>query len=116
MSESVLEITRQDGAVVVGVVRVPKLDASNVKSLKQELARLDFPSKVLLLDLSVVEFIDSAGLGAMMSGLRRVTSAGGDLKLCGLQPAVRNVIEIVRMHKIVDIYNDQAEAVRALPT
>ena len=109
-----LEITREDAAVTVAVVHASKLDAANVRVFKQDLKDLPLPEGTLLLDLTEVDFMDSAGLGALMSALRLVTTKGGGLALCSLSASVRYVIEIVRMHKIVDVYNDQGEALRAL--
>lgn len=111
-----LEIMREDAAVRVAVVHAPKLDAGNVRAFKQQLKELLIPEGTLLLDLTEVDFMDSAALGALMSALRQVTTQGGGLALCNLSASVRYVIEIVRMHKIVDVYNDQGEALRALST
>jgi len=45
-----------------------------------------------------------------------LNSNGGDLKLCGMSPQVRTVIELVHMHRIFDIYRTKEEAVRAFQT
>ena len=42
-----------------------------------------------------------------------MNAAGGDLKLCAPTRAVRTVLELVRMHRVVDTLNDRAEALRA---
>jgi anti-sigma B factor antagonist len=109
-----LEIVHQDDVVTVAMVRALKLDAANVKAFKQELKKLEVPAGTLLLDLAEVDFMDSPGLGALMSALRQATTRGGELSLCGLSASVRYVVEIVRMHKIVDVYNDRSEALRTL--
>jgi anti-sigma B factor antagonist len=114
LPDPMLEITREGAAVTVAVVHAPKLDAGNVRAFKQQLKELLIPEGTLLLDLTEVDFMDSAGLGALMSALRQVTTQGGGLALCNLSASVRYVVEIVRMHKIVDVYNDQGEALRAL--
>jgi anti-sigma B factor antagonist len=67
----------------------------------------------VILDLGRLRFIDSSGLGAMLSCLRQLNAAGGDLKLCGMSKAVRAVFELVRMHKIFDIYGTREQAVSA---
>ena len=49
----------------------------------------------------------------MLSCLRQLNAAGGDLKLCGMSKAVRAVFELVRMHRIFDIYDTREQAVSA---
>jgi len=67
----------------------------------------------LVIDLGRLRFVDSSGLGAFISCLRKLNAKGGDLKLCGMQKPVRAVFELVRMHRIFDIYATREEAVRA---
>lgn len=89
------------------------LDAGNSEDFKRSVAPwLEGADKVLI-DLSGLRFVDSSGLGALLSCLRRLNAAGGDLKVCGLQKQVRLLFEMVRMHRIVEIHNDRAEALTA---
>ena len=67
----------------------------------------------VVLDLHQIEFIDSCGCGAVISLLRQLKGSRGDIKLCALTGPVRSVFELVRMHKIFDIFNRREEAVRA---
>ena len=67
----------------------------------------------MVFDLSKLRFVDSSGLGAFLSCLRKLNAKGGDLKLCGMSKQVRAVFELVRMHRIFDIYGTREEAVRA---
>ena len=90
-----------------------RLDASTVHVFKDTLlAELDPASKVIF-DLSKLRFIDSTGLGAIVSFLKQSKTAGGSLKLCGMSPAVRKLFELVRVHKIIDIFNTKEETLRA---
>jgi anti-sigma B factor antagonist len=70
----------------------------------------------MVVDLSRMRFIDSPGMGAMLSCLRQMSSKGGDLKLCGMSKQVRGAFELVRMHRIFDIFGTRDEAVRAFQT
>lgn len=99
--------------VAVATVPVVELDASNVAEFKRDMAPLLEAQRELVLDLTRVRFIDSSGMGAILSCLRQLTARGGDLKLCGLSRQVRTVFELVRMHRIFDIYPTQEEAARA---
>ena len=98
--------------VAVAVVPVEELDASNVTEFKRDMAPVLQAQLDLVLDLSRLRFVDSSGMGAILSCLRQLTARGGDLKLCGMNPQVRTVFELVRMHRIFDIYATPEEAVR----
>jgi len=63
--------------------------------------------------LGRLRFVDSSGLGAFISCLRKLNAKGGDLKLCGMSKQVRAVFELVRMHRIFDIFGTRDEALRA---
>jgi anti-sigma B factor antagonist len=66
-----------------------------------------------VLDLGKVQFVDSSGLGAILSASRQLLETGGDLKICSLTPPVRVLFELVRMHRVFDVLNDREEAVGA---
>ena len=70
-------------------------------------------SNKVIFDLSQLLFVDSSGLGAFLSALRTLNTQGGDLKLCGMTKQVRVLFELVRMHRIFEIFNTQEEALRA---
>ncbi len=101
------------GDVAVVTVPVDELDASNASELKRDIAPVLQANTRLVLDLSRVRFMDSSGLGAMLSCLRQLTAKKGGLKLCGMSKQVRGAFELVRLHRIFDIYPGQAEAVAA---
>ena len=101
------------GDVAVVEIPVDELDASNTGELKHDIAPVLEANAKLVIDLSRLRFVDSSGLGAILSCLRQLTSKGGDLKLSGMQKQVRVVFELVRMHRIFDIYGTREEAVRA---
>ena len=99
--------------VAVAVVPVDELDASNAPEFKRDIAPVLQANTKLVLDLSRLRFVDSSGLGAMLSCLRQLSAKSGDLKLCGMSKQVRAAFELVRMHRIFDIYGTREEAVRA---
>ena len=101
------------GDVTVAVVPMNELDASNAADFKRDVAPLLEATTKLVFDLSRLRFVDSSGLGAFISCLRRLNAKGGDLKLCGMTKQVRGVFELVRMHRIFDIHATKEEAVRA---
>ena len=101
------------GDVTVAVIPVDELDASNSGEFKRDIAPVLQANTKLVLDLSRLSFVDSSGLGALLSCLRQVSAKAGDLKLCGLSKQVRALFELVRMHRIFDIYGTREQAVSA---
>ncbi len=101
------------GDVTIVVVHEKTIDARNAQAVKTRIQGMLQPSMKLVLDLSAVEFLDSSGLGILLSCLRQLTSSGGQMKLTGVSKPVRAILELVRFHRIIDIYNDRDEALRA---
>lgn len=96
----------------ISIILVPAatLDAGNSKAFKNDVAPLLTRGARVVLDLSQVKFVDSSGLGAMLYCLRQLTSVEGDLKLCGMTKSVRALFELVRMHRVFEIFNTRDEA------
>ena len=63
--------------------------------------------------MNQVNFLDSSGCGTILSCLRQLKTAGGDLKMFGLQQPVRTLFELIRLHRIIDIFNTRDEAINA---
>jgi anti-sigma B factor antagonist len=90
------------------------LDFNNVKDFKQEIHPLLGNQKLVLLDMQSLKFVDSSGLGALLSVLRTVNDGGGELKLYEMTKPVRALFELVRMHRIFAIYNTLDEALASI--
>ncbi len=104
---------RKSGEIAIVTLPVDELDASNSAELKRDVGPLLDAYRKLVFDLGRLKFVDSSGLGAFLSCLRKVTARGGDLKLSAMSKHVRSVFELVRMHRIFDIYDTPEAAVRA---
>ncbi len=103
----------QTNDVAIVPVPVAELDAANSAEFKRDMAPvLEAQSKVVL-DLTKLRFIDSSGLGAFISCLRKLNEKHGDLKLCGMSTQVRAVFELVRMHRIFEIFNSREDAIKS---
>ncbi|MBX7172172.1 MAG: STAS domain-containing protein [Pyrinomonadaceae bacterium] len=89
------------------------LDANTVSEFKSEINNVIQSEYHVVFDMSKVNFVDSSGIGAILSCLRKLNSEGGDLKICALTKPVRALFELVRMHKIFDIFNTLDEALVA---
>ena len=76
----------------------------------------DFASKgnkKLLLNLSEVSYIDSSGIGELVSGFTTVTNNGGQLKLVGLSKRVKDLLQITKLYTVFEVFDDEAGAVRS---
>ena len=69
--------------------------------------------KKLLLNLSEVSYIDSSGIGELVSGFTTVTNHGGQLKLVGLTKRVKDLLQITKLYTVFDVYDAETSAVRS---
>jgi anti-sigma B factor antagonist len=99
----------------VTIVAIPleRLDASNSVEFKKLMEPIMAQNSKVAVDLTAVRFMDSSGLGALLSCLRVVANQKGDLKLFGMKVSVRTLFELVRMHRIFEIVSTQDDAVQA---
>ncbi len=72
---------------------------------------LDHGRKKLLLNLAGVSYLDSTGLGELVSGYRYAKSQGGELKLLNLSKKVSDLLQITKLYAVFDIHNDETQAV-----
>jgi anti-sigma B factor antagonist len=70
-------------------------------------------NKKLLLNLSEVSYIDSSGIGEMVSGFTSVTNSGGQLKLLGLSKRVKDLLQITKLYTVFEVFDDETEAIRS---
>ena len=104
-------LSSEKEGILVGQVDSKVLDASNARGFKDAVKPLLTPNAKLVLDLSKVEFIDSTGLGALVSCLRQAHATGGEIKLSGLTKPARALFELVRMHRVFEVFNSSDEAI-----
>jgi anti-sigma B factor antagonist len=90
------------------------LDASNAPALKQRVAALAERSPRLVLDLGRVDFVDSSGCGAILTCLRQVNGLGGKLAVYGVTRPVQALFELVRMNRILEVFDTRDSAVAAV--
>ena len=67
----------------------------------------------VVLDLSRVDFVDSVGLGIIVSALKRVRARGGELVVAGAVPRVRALFELTRLDEIIELHDRVDDAVAA---
>jgi anti-sigma B factor antagonist len=94
---------------------IGELDAFTVSQFRQSLAELAATDR-LLIDLAGVPFVDSAGLGALIGGIRRVRELGGDVAVACPRPTLIRLLHTTGFDRIVTVAPTVAEAAKALAT
>lgn len=107
-------VVEKVGDVTIIALQEEILDAGNADDFRRAIAPALQDCRNLVLDLDRVQFMDSRGCGAILSCLKHVSKAGGDLKLCRVTEPVQMVFELIRMDSICGILNTREEAVQAL--
>ena len=74
---------------------------------------LNAGDRKFLLSLADVDYIDSSGLGELVSSFTKVKNQDGDLKLLQLTRRVRDLMQITKLLTVFDVYDDEAEAINS---
>ena len=82
-----------------------------IRGMIKELA--DGGQKKILLNLADVDYIDSAGIGELVSAFTTVRNAGGELKLLNLTKRVVDLLQITRLYTVFDVQNDEWAAINS---
>ena len=69
--------------------------------------------KKILLNLGDVNYIDSSGIGELVSAFTTVRKQGGDLKLLNLTKKVHDLLQITKLYTVFDVKDDEAAAVKS---
>jgi anti-sigma B factor antagonist len=70
-------------------------------------------NKNILLNLADVNYIDSSGIGELVSGFTTVRNQGGELKLLKLTKKVHDLLQITKLYTVFDVKEDEASAIKA---
>ena len=108
-----LDIEVEDAATYTLCRPVGELDAYTVSQFREALGGLA-SKKFLLIDLSGVPFMDSAGLGALIGGIRRAREAGGDVAVACSRPTLTRLLHTTGFDRIVSVTETVQEAAAAL--
>ena len=99
--------------VVVALIQARALDASNSRDFRSAVEYLFKPGAKLVFDLRELEFIDSTGIGALVSCLRQAHGSDAEIRLCMLNKPVQAVFELVRLHRVFAIHTSAVDAVNS---
>jgi len=70
-------------------------------------------SKKILLNLGDTSYIDSSGIGELVSAFTSVKNAGGELKLLNLTKKVHDLLQITKLYTVFDIWDNESSAIGA---
>lgn len=96
--------TESKGEILKLLFMGKRLDANISQALKKEIEKVWVAdTRQVIMDLGDVEFIDSSGIGVLLSLYKRLPAHSGHLKLVSVQPSVLAVIELLRLQHVFDI-------------
>jgi anti-sigma B factor antagonist len=108
--------TDQQDDTTIFRLREARLDSRNAGQLKAEFLILAQPDiESLIVDLSEVRHIDSAGLSALLLAERQMTVHEGELRLAGVTEEVLSLLEMTQLDRVFRIFNTVEEALAAAP-
>ncbi|MGK7946725.1 MAG: STAS domain-containing protein [Microcystaceae cyanobacterium] len=83
------------------------ITAANVSEFQELLTQTvnTHPDQDYLIDMESVEFLDSAGLMALVSSFRLAQSQGKRINICSLAPSVKIIFELTQLDKVMPIYD-----------
>ena len=74
---------------------------------------LEKGQKNIILNLGDVNYIDSSGIGELVSAFTSVKKQGGELKLLHLTRKVHDLLQITKLYTVFDVYSDEQTAIRS---
>ena len=102
------QISPQTAVVTISGRLISSKDAEGLETMVKKL--LDENHKMIVIDISAMEYSDSSGIGAMVSCLTHAKKNGGDLRLAGANPRMQRLFKLIGAEHIISMYPTVAEA------
>jgi anti-sigma B factor antagonist len=91
-----------------------RIDAATATDFKQKMSDwINSGNRRIVLNLSKVDFMDSSGLGAIISTLKKIGD-DGNIVICGIKETVMSLFRLTRMDRVFDIFPSEEAALKAL--
>jgi len=108
-------IVNNEDHICTIIPEMKQIDVNNSSQFSRDLKEIiKNENKTFILDLQNIAFIDSSGLGAIVSILRELNESGRKLVLCDAAPAVEVLFNMVRLSQIADICKSRDDALLKL--
>ena len=106
-----MEIKRRDVGEIIVFDITGEIDLYNAPEIKEKIKEEMNKNKVnIIINLDKVTYIDSSGIGVLISSLSNLKKVGGALKLINVYASVRKVFELTKLTSFFDIYDSEADA------
>lgn len=107
-----MEIKTRDTEGVIILDIDGEIDLYNAPEIKDTIKGLmDDGKKQIIINLEAVSYIDSSGIGALISSLSNLKKIGGSLKIIHVYDSVKKVFELTKLTSFFEIYDSEDEAV-----
>ena len=105
---------RKEGDILIVKVLNNRLDAQAADDFKEKMAGyISDGNSQIVLNMSAVDFVDSSGLGAMVSVIKSL-SGNGQLSVCSAKEPVMRMFKLTRMNKVFAMFEEEIKAVEAM--
>ncbi len=109
-----MEISRRESGDIIILDVNGEIDLYNAPEIKELINKLIEEKKYnVVINLDRVSYIDSSGIGALISSLSNLKKYQGGLKICNVSGSVRKVFELTKLTSFFEIYESEADAVAA---
>ncbi len=97
-----------NGMLVASIKESDRLNVAVAEKVKSELtAIVSNDNQKVILDLSTVKFIDSTGIGVLISALKTARQNNNAFALCSIQKDVMSLLSLMKLDKVFDIYDNE---------
>lgn len=108
-----MNVTEKNGVRVI-TLETDHLDALNSEELKKNMISNCEGAEKVLLNLGNVTFVDSSGLGTILTVYRHITGKQGDLVIAEARESVKVLFKLVRLSHMIKVFDDEGEALTYL--
>ena len=112
INDEFISFENHDGVVVATIIGGTFQEEKRILATLKKLGEvIDAKQGVrLVLDISSVEYLSSAGLGRLVALLKKAMAGGGSLHLAGLRPEIQELFEVMRLTQIFKLFPDVDQA------
>lgn len=104
-------VTKQGVTILETEQRLDSLVGPKLKEVVGDLAQSE--GLQLIVDMKQTQFIDSSGVGGLLSSLKLVMKANGDIKIARPTPQALTLLRLTRLHRVFQIYDNIEDALKS---
>jgi anti-sigma B factor antagonist len=109
------DCTAVDGSTVIVLTPKGRLDITTAWQFRLKLQEcISKQSRHIVVNLGLVNFIDSSGLTSLVAGMRDADKARGSFRICNVHPEARLVFEVTMMDSVFEIFETEEQALQGL--